>query len=903
MFLSGGPSSGGPKKPSIGLAPTNQALKKSTINLGPGAGGSSGRNNLGLDPQKSLQKSAMALNTFGLGPAAAPHQKSSLMISSQAAQKSSMALASFGMGPIGGMPGQKTDIGHAGSRLDSVLGSVAVGSVVPPKPAPPAERPQVWTKSTTRSAEEPGGRRMSMPVGRPESAPQTEGSKRGSLATIQSMVNKFQTGLRLSVTEEDSSQLPQGLKREDSLVDSTGKAIDRQTSVHSQWSGAAKKGRTTSKTSLSIIASEKQSLYNSKTSLLVVNLMKNIESLTKPLRGPILLQFVCLYVVFLGILLVSWATSWAPKIKLYTALVYFAVAIICTQFGRIAYAGNINSVIPFYISVIPFATLVFVSREAHQTVFVLWLVSTGLIFLQSGHPFLRIHLTWYYIILCITYVVVIALLGYFHRVDCTGWTCGDPLVPEISVAFESVLIADCIIIMIGFLSLEAFIKRNAATLLERDTFMNQLVADNEQLKKQLKGEEIQEEEVDLEAPLLRATQILSQIKSNQSIDRMVKDEIDFVLGILSQDADKLFKPDLYQEPADADVHDWLNDMMLTDKPTNPSSSLFLLPEKSIVAPDPTADMPLTTADSRVFDLMTERLEDPEFDIFEITDVSEGRPLYYVGWFIFRKLKLAETMAMNETKFRKWLRVIESGYLASNPYHNASHAADVTHSMHYYVTRPRIWDILKPEEKIAVIIAPIIHDYNHPGKNNAFLISTSNTLAIRYNDLGVLEHFHVASVYELMDQEEYDIFSNFSPESRKLIREMTISMVLSTDMAVHFDWIGKFKNKVAGNGFDFENKQDRKLLLNMAMKCADINNPSKKLKYCRKWTEMIMDEFFKQGDEEKRLGLKVSMFMDRDTTDIPKCQVVGYYNSFSFENTVNLHLCFAGLHRLHCSAVI
>jgi hypothetical protein len=869
-------------------------MKKSAMNLGAGPSGGPGRNTLGLDPQKSLQKSAMALNSFGLGPGAASHQKSSLMISAQAVQKSSMALASLGMGPIGGSSGPKTDIGHAGSKLDSVLGSVIAGSVLPPKPAPPGERPQVWTKSTTRSAEDPNGRRQSVgSVG-----PSGTSSKRGSLANvsqIQSIVNKFQTGLRLAITEEDEVQHPSGLTREDSLVESTGKAVDRQTSVHSQW-GSQKKSRTASKgsASLSIIAaSEKQSIYNSKTSLLVGNLMKNIESLTKPLRGPILMQFAFLYLVFLGILLVSWATTWVPKLKLYTALVYFAVAIVCTQFGRIAYAGNINSVIPFYISIIPFGTLAFVSREAHQTVFVLWLVSTGLIFLQSGHPFLRKHLTVYYILLCITYVVVVALLGYFHRSDCTGWTCGDPLVPAISVAFESVLIADCIITMIGFLSLEAFIKQNAATLLERDTFMNQLVADNEQLKKQLKGEEIQEEEVDLEAPLLRATQILSQIKSNQSIDRMVKDEIDFVLGILSQDADKLFKPDLYQEPADADVHDWLNDMMLTDKPSDPSSSLFILPEKSILIPDPAADMPLTTADSRIFDLMSERLDDPEFDIFEITDVSDGRPLYYVGWFIFRKLKLAETMAMNETKFRKWLRVIESGYHASNPYHNASHAADVTHSMHYYVTRPRIWDILKPEEKMAVIIAPIIHDYNHPGKNNAFLISTSNTLAIRYNDLCVLEHFHVASVYELMTQEEYDIFSNFSPESRKLIREMTISMVMSTDMAVHFDWIGKFKNKVAGNGFDFENKQDRKLLLNMAMKCADINNPSKKLKYCRKWTDMIMEEFFAQGDEEKKLGLKVSMFMDRDTTDIPKCQVVSTFEKDVSVN--NLAYKYAGLH--------
>jgi hypothetical protein len=81
--------------------------------------------------------------------------------------------------------------------------------------------------------------------------------------------------------------------------------------------------------------------------------------------------------------------------------------------------------------------------------------------------------------------------------------------------------------------------------------------------------------------------------------------------------------------------------------------------------------------------------------------------------------------------------------------------------------------------------------------------------------------------------------------------------------------------MTGAGLNLEIKQDRKLLLNMAMKCADINNPTKKLIFCRKWTDMIMREFFAQGEEEKSRGLKVSMFMDKDTTDIPKCQVVSF----------------------------
>jgi hypothetical protein len=630
---------------------------------------------------------------------------------------------------------------------------------------------------------------------------------------------------------------------------------------------------------------------NSKASVLVDNFLKNIDNLGKPLRGPILRQLFVLYMSYLLILFVSWYSNWTPHLQFFASVAYFVVAVIALQIGRVAYSYNIGSVIPLYISLIPFMGIIFISRESRQVVFVLWFASIGFIFLQSGHPLLRLHFLLYSFLLFIGYILAIFSMSKVYSPGCDYRVCGDPLNPPISPAQESIMLLNSVFCMFTFLTLEYFIKLNALELLERDTYMTQLVEDNEALKKRLKGEDQPcEEETSLEVPLTRAMNILKQIKEDQTIDRMVADEIDFILGILSQDTDNLFVPDLYQKPADADVHDWLNDMMLTDKNPHNVSSIVILQKKE----DPTADQALMLPeDNRIFHFLSERLEDPEFDIFELYNLAKGKVLYYLGWHIFRKYGFAESYGMNELTFRRWLNIIESGYLNSNPYHNSLHAADVTHSMHYYVSRTKIWSVLRPEEKVAVIIAPIIHDYKHPGLNNAFQISTRAPLAIRYNDICVLENFHVASVYELMTDESFDIVSHFQPESRKLIREMTTSMVLATDMAVHFDWIGKFKSKISGAGLNLETKQDRKLLLNMAMKCADINNPTKKLIFCRKWTDMIMREFFAQGEEEKKRGLKVSMFMDKDTTDIPKCQVVIF-----LAQTNDL-----GIYRFYCASII
>ena len=39
-----------------------------------------------------------------------------------------------------------------------------------------------------------------------------------------------------------------------------------------------------------------------------------------------------------------------------------------------------------------------------------------------------------------------------------------------------------------------------------------------------------------------------------------------------------------------------------------------------------------------------------------------------------------------------------------------------------------------------------------------------------------------------------------------------------------------------------------------------------------WTDRVLKEFFFQGDSEKAAQVPVSMFMDKDTTNIAKMQI-------------------------------
>lgn len=53
--------------------------------------------------------------------------------------------------------------------------------------------------------------------------------------------------------------------------------------------------------------------------------------------------------------------------------------------------------------------------------------------------------------------------------------------------------------------------------------------------------------------------------------------------------------------------------------------------------------------------------------------------------------------------------------------------------------------LEDVEVAALLLGALIHDFKHPGRSNAFLTKTGHSLALTYNDVSVLENFHLSEV--------------------------------------------------------------------------------------------------------------------------------------------------------------
>jgi hypothetical protein len=75
-------------------------------------------------------------------------------------------------------------------------------------------------------------------------------------------------------------------------------------------------------------------------------------------------------------------------------------------------------------------------------------------------------------------------------------------------------------------------------------------------------------------------------------------------------------------------------------------------------------------------------------------------------------------------------------------------------------------------------------------------------------------------------------------------------------------------------------QTQQEFLNTLLHSADISNPTKPLQIYTRWVDLIMDEFWLQGDQEKMMNLPISFLCDRTTTKVSASQI-GFMDGIVF----------------------
>jgi cAMP-specific phosphodiesterase 4 len=261
--------------------------------------------------------------------------------------------------------------------------------------------------------------------------------------------------------------------------------------------------------------------------------------------------------------------------------------------------------------------------------------------------------------------------------------------------------------------------------------------------------------------------------------------------------------------------------------------------------------------------------------------------------------------------------IESRYQSKNPYHNAIHAASVLWDVNFFLRKLKAKE-LNSLQIFSALIAAAIHDVNHPGLSNTYLINTNAPLAIKYSDDSCLERMHLAEGFQACTKEGCDLFEEMNNEMKRQARQIIITMVLATDLSKHMKHVNKLKStryatrnttttnttttNTTTTSITIEQEQcpttcrssssssilpNDDLILQSILMMSDIGHANKSFAYHYEWSKLVTEEFHLQGDREKQFGLEISPLCDRTNTKFEKNQI-GFFEFvvFPLYNAVN-----------------
>ncbi|GBM99205.1 Calcium/calmodulin-dependent 3',5'-cyclic nucleotide phosphodiesterase 1 [Araneus ventricosus] len=243
-------------------------------------------------------------------------------------------------------------------------------------------------------------------------------------------------------------------------------------------------------------------------------------------------------------------------------------------------------------------------------------------------------------------------------------------------------------------------------------------------------------------------------------------------------------------------------------------------------------------------------------------------------------QIAQLLKMSTASLESFLVQIENGYERyRNPYHNNMHAADVTQTVAYLLCQAGLANWLTDIEIFATLFAAIIHDYEHTGTTNSFHVMSGSETALLYNDRAVLENYHVSQSFRLLRDDENSILNNLSKEEYREFRSLVIEMVLATDMSSHFQQIKTMKTLLCHSDFS---SMDKAKVLSLMLHCCDISHPAKDWNLHFRWTQRLMEEFFRQ------VSKVVSFFSLRLKTDRVILDIEAVHNFPKFSSVLTSH---------------
>ncbi|KAK3090258.1 hypothetical protein FSP39_010459, partial [Pinctada imbricata] len=204
-----------------------------------------------------------------------------------------------------------------------------------------------------------------------------------------------------------------------------------------------------------------------------------------------------------------------------------------------------------------------------------------------------------------------------------------------------------------------------------------------------------------------------------------------------------------------------------------------------------------------------------------------------------------------------------------PYHNWAHAFSVAHAVFTVIKTAK--HQFTPVECLALFVACLCHDLDHRGKTNAFMVKSASPLAAIYST-STMEHHHFNHTVTILQNDGHNIFKYLSSAEYKQILGDIRHCILATDLALFFGNKSRLQDICSKGEFSWDKMEHRRLVMANSMTACDLCSMYKPWDIQLQLVDVIMEEFWQQGDEEKKLGKLPHPMMDRENApELPETQ--------------------------------
>lgn len=188
------------------------------------------------------------------------------------------------------------------------------------------------------------------------------------------------------------------------------------------------------------------------------------------------------------------------------------------------------------------------------------------------------------------------------------------------------------------------------------------------------------------------------------------------------------------------------------------------------------------------------------------------------------------------------------------YHNFNHVVDVLQCVYLNLVATGLAGSLRPTETVALVLATLCHDLDHPGFSNNFAHNEGlldGYLSIECRSINLFRR--LCHDHGLLDCLAY-------PEESRVL-DCAALIISRTDMRDHATFldliISSTTNQNDDNGDPMQDEDRVDVLLCLVLKCADISNQARPWKVARKWNFAVYAEFWREGDADLEKGREVN----------------------------------------------